>query len=256
MSEPIVTLRDKVAVVLGGTSGIGHAIALGYARAGASVVASSRRADLVKQVAGELRALGSKTLERPSDVTDRASLEALCAAVVAEFGRVDILSVTSGILVKVASADLSEADWQRVIDVNLTGTFRANQVFGRQMIRQKSGAILNTGSMTSFVSFAEVAAYNASKSGVRMLTETLAVEWAPHHIRVNAIAPGVFRTALNTRALDIPERLEAILRRTPMGRIGDLEEVVGAATFLVSDAASFITGVTLPVDGGFLAKGI
>ena len=252
----IGSLKDKVAVVLGGTSGIGKAIALGYARAGANVIASSRRLNIVEEVAAELRALGLKTLCRASDVTDRASLEALCSAVVHEFGRVDILVVTSGILVKVATADLSEADWLRVIDTNLTGTFRANQVFGRQMIRQQKGAILNTGSMTSFVSFPEVAAYNASKSGVRMLTETLAVEWARHNIRVNAIAPGVFRTPLNTGVLDIPERLEAILRRTPMGRIGDLEELVGAAIFLVSDAASFITGVTLPVDGGFLAKGI
>lgn len=252
----MLTLKEKVAVVLGGASGIGKAVALGYARAGANVIVSSRRQDAVNQAAAELRALGSRTLAQASDVTDRASLEALCRAVVAEFGRVDILAVTSGILVKAPSAELSEPDWLRVIDTNLNGTFRANQVFGRQMIRQQKGAILNTGSMTSFVSFPEVAAYNASKSGVRMLTETLAVEWARHHIRVNALAPGVFRTPLNTRVLEIPERLEAILQRTPMGRIGDLDELVGAAVFLVSDAASFITGVTLPVDGGFLAKGI
>jgi NAD(P)-dependent dehydrogenase (short-subunit alcohol dehydrogenase family) len=252
----MLTLKDKVAVVLGGASGIGKAVALGYARAGADVIVSSRRQDAVEEAAAEVRALGSRTLVKPSDVTDRPSLEALCEAVVAEFGRVDILAVTSGILIKAPSAEFSEEDWLRVIDTNLNGTFRANQVFGRQMIRQQHGVILNTGSMTSFVSFPEVAAYNASKSGVRMLTETLAVEWAKHHIRVNALAPGVFRTPLNTRVLDIPERLDAILRRTPMGRIGNLEELVGAAVFLVADAASFITGVTLPVDGGFLAKGI
>ena len=256
MGVDILNLREKVAVVLGGATGIGKAIALGLARAGADVIVSSRRADLVQQASEELSALGAKTLCRTSDVTDRASLEALCQAVVDEFGRVDILVVTSGILVKVASAELAEQDWLRVIDTNLNGTFRADQVFGRQMIRQKNGAILNTGSLTSFVSFPEVAAYNASKSGVRMLTETLAVEWAKHNIRVNALAPGVFRTPLNTRVLDIPERMQAIVNRTPMGRIGALEELVGAAVFLVSDAASFITGVTLPVDGGFLAKGI
>ncbi|HZS51026.1 MAG TPA: glucose 1-dehydrogenase [Bryobacterales bacterium] len=252
----MLSLENKVAVVLGGASGIGKAIALGYAKAGADVVVSSRRKDMVEETAGELRKLGSKTLVRTSDVTDRTSLETFCQAVVDEFGRVDILAVTSGILIKCPTAEMAEADWQRVIDTNLTGTFRANQIFGRQMIRQKQGVILNTGSMTSFVAFSEVAAYNASKSGVRMLTETLAVEWAPHNIRVNAIAPGVFRTSLNARALDIPERLEAIIRRTPMGRIGSLDELVGAAVFLVSDEAAFITGVTLPVDGGFLAKGI
>jgi NAD(P)-dependent dehydrogenase (short-subunit alcohol dehydrogenase family) len=250
------TLKDKIAVVLGGTSGIGKAIALGYARAGATVVASSRRADLVESTASELRALGSKTICKASDVTDRQSLEALCQAVVAEFGHVDVLAVTSGMLIKVATADMSEEDWQRVIETNLSGTFRANQIFGRQMIQQQKGAILNTGSMTSFVAFSEVAAYNASKSGVKMLTETLAVEWARYNVRVNAVAPGVFRTPLNARALEIPERYEAIIRRTPMGRLGTLDELVGAAVFLVSDEASFITGVTLPVDGGFLAKGI
>jgi NAD(P)-dependent dehydrogenase (short-subunit alcohol dehydrogenase family) len=245
-----------VAVVLGGTSGIGKAIALALAKEGANVVASSRRMDMVEETAAELRKLGSQTLCRASDVTDRLTLEALCTSVVESFGRVDVLVVTSGILIKAPSADFSEEDWLRVIETNLTGTFRANQVFGRQMIRQQRGAILNTGSMTSFVSFSEVAAYNASKAGVKMLTETLAVEWARHNIRVNAIAPGVFRTPLNTRVLDIPERMEAIVKRTPMGRIGNLDELVGAAVFLVSDAASFITGVTLPVDGGFLAKGI
>jgi NAD(P)-dependent dehydrogenase (short-subunit alcohol dehydrogenase family) len=169
---------------------------------------------------------------------------------------VDILAVTSGILIKCPTADLADADWLRVIETNLTGTFRANQVFGRQMIRQKSGVILNTGSMTSFVAFSEVAGYNASKSGVRMLTETLAVEWAPHGIRVNAIAPGVFRTSLNSRALDIPERYEAIIRRTPMGRIGNLDELVGAAVFLVSEEGYCVPGVPVQVAGGFLVIGI
>ncbi len=249
-------LTDQVAVVLGGTSGIGKAIALGYARAGASVIASSRRPEMVEAAAAELCALGSKTLRQTSDVTDRESLERLAAAVVDRFGRVDILMVASGITFKAPSAELAEQDWLRVLDVNLNGTFRADQVFGRLMIRQQKGVILNTGSLTSFVGFPEVAAYNVSKCGVRMLTETLASEWAKYNVRVNALAPGVFRTPLNTRLLDIPERMEAIVRRTPMGRIGNLDELVGAAVFLVSDAASFVTGVTLPVDGGFLAKGI
>jgi NAD(P)-dependent dehydrogenase (short-subunit alcohol dehydrogenase family) len=250
------SLRNRIAVVLGGTSGIGHAIALGFAEAGATVVASSRRLELVESTAGELEELGSKTLRLTSDVSDRRSLQTLCGKVLEEFGRVDICLVTAGVLKKEPSADVSEDDWARVIDVNLSGTFRANQVFGRQMIQQGSGVIINTGSMTSFVSFAEVASYNASKAGVKMLTETLAVEWAPLGVRVNAIAPGVFRTPLNTKVLDIPQRMEAIIKRTPMGRVGTLDEMIGAAVFLASDAAKFVTGVTIPVDGGFLAKGI
>lgn len=250
------SLKGKIAVTVGGTSGIGRALSLGFARAGATVIASSRRPELVDAVAVEIEALGSKTLRLVSDVGDRDSLENLCRETVAKLGRVDILLVTAGMTKKQPSADVPEEDWMRIIDVNLNGTFRANQIFGRQMLKQKSGAIINTASLTSFVSFPEVCAYNTSKAGVKMLTETLAVEWAAHGIRVNAIAPGVFRTPLNTKVLDIPERLEGILRRTPMGRLGELEELVGAAVFLASDAANFVTGVTIPVDGGFLAKGI
>lgn len=255
MADDLFSLKGKVAVAVGGTSGIGRALALGFARAGATVIASSRRQDLVENTAAEIEALGSKTLRLVSDVGDRPSLEKLCGATVAQFGKVDICLVTAGMIKKQPSIDVSEEDWVRIIDVNLNGSFRANQIFGRQMLKQKSGVIINTASLTSFVSFPEVCAYNASKAGVKMMTETLAVEFAPHGVRVNAIAPGVFRTPLNTKVLDIPERLEGILRRTPMGRLGELEELVGAAVYLASDAARFVTGITIPVDGGFLAKG-
>jgi len=154
------------------------------------------------------------------------------------------------------SVDLPEEEWTKVIDINLNGTFRANQIFGRQMLKQQRGSIINTCSMTTFVSFSEVAVYAASKAGVHMLTKSLACEWATQGVRVNAIAPGVFRTPLNTNALDIPERLSSIIGRTPMGRVGNVEELVGCAIFLASDASSFLTGQTIPVDGGFLAKGI
>ncbi len=254
--EELFSIKDKVAVVLGGTSGIGQAIARGYARAGATVIVSSRTSEKVNSEADEIEKLGSRTIRRTSDVQDRPSLETLCKEVVDTFGRVDILVVTSGALHKTPSVDITEEDWSRVIDANLNGTFRANQIFGRQMIRQQGGSIINTASMTSFVSFNEVASYGASKGGVRLLTLTLACEWAKHNVRVNAIAPGVFRTPLNTKALDIPERAAAILGRTPMNRFGDVKELVGAAIFLGSNAASFVTGHVLPVDGGFLAKGI
>jgi NAD(P)-dependent dehydrogenase (short-subunit alcohol dehydrogenase family) len=154
------------------------------------------------------------------------------------------------------TVDIPDEDWNRIVDTNLNGTFRANQVFGRQMIKQQSGAIINTCSMTSFVSFNEVASYAASKGGVLLLTRSLGCEWARYNVRVNAIAPGVFRTPLNSKVLDLPERSAAIAARTPMGRVGNVEELVGAAVFLASDAASFVTGETIAVDGGFLAKGI
>jgi NAD(P)-dependent dehydrogenase (short-subunit alcohol dehydrogenase family) len=254
--EEKFSLKNRVAVVLGGTSGIGQAIARGMARAGATTIASSRDRDRVEAQAADLESLGSKTLRIPSDVQDRASLQSLCDEAVLAFGQVDILVVTSGLLKKMPSEDVPDEDWTRIVDVNLNGTFRANQVFGRQMIKQQRGSIINIGSMTSFVSFSEVAAYAASKGGVLMLTRTLACEWAKHNVRVNGIAPGVFRTPLNTKVLDIPERFAAIAGRTPMARVGNVEELVGAAIFLASDASSFVTGEMLPVDGGFLAKGI
>jgi NAD(P)-dependent dehydrogenase (short-subunit alcohol dehydrogenase family) len=252
----LFSLKGKVAVVLGGTSGIGQAIARGYAAAGAHTIASSRDQAKVDAMAVEFEQAGVKTLRLASDVQDRASLEALCNEVVLVFGQVDILVVTSGTLKKQPTVDFSEEDWTRIIDINLNGTFRANQIFGRQMIKQGSGVIINTCSLTSFVSFSEVAPYCASKAGVKMLTEALASEWAKFGVRVCAIAPGVFRTPLNAHVLDIPERSAALAARTPMGRTGKVDELVGAAIFLASPGASFVTGETIAVDGGFLARGI
>jgi NAD(P)-dependent dehydrogenase (short-subunit alcohol dehydrogenase family) len=254
--EQLFSLRGKVAVVLGGTSGIGQAITQGYVAAGATVIASSRDQKKVDSTADEIEEAGGKTLRITSDVQDRESMEQLCAGTVRAFGRVDVLVVTSGVLLKKPSADLTDEEFGRVIECNLNGTFRANQVFGRQMIQQEGGSIINTCSMTTFVSFNEVAAYASSKAGVGMLTKTLACEWAKHSVRVNAIAPGVFRTPLNAHVIDLPERSGPILGRTPMGRVGNVDELMGAAVYLASDSASFVTGIILPVDGGFLAKGI
>jgi NAD(P)-dependent dehydrogenase (short-subunit alcohol dehydrogenase family) len=254
--QSLFSLEGKTAVVLGGTSGIGQAIARGYAKAGATVAASSRDSAKVEAMAKELEQLGSKTLRITSDVQNRKSIEDLCAQVVKAFGKVDILVVTSGTTKKMATADFPEEDWLRIIDINLNGTFRANQIFGRQMIAQRGGCIINIASLTTFLAFHEVAAYGASKAAVHLFTKNVACEWAKHNVRVNAIAPGVFRTPLNSAVLDLPERASAILSHTPMGRYGKVEELVGIAIFLASPAASFVTGETIAVDGGFLAKGI
>ena len=256
MGHPKLDLTSKSAVVIGGTSGIGLTLALGLAEAGASVAATGRRADLVRSAAEKIRALGRKSLDVASDVTDRSSLEALLAAAEAEFGRVDILVNSAGITRRTPTLKVSDSEWDGIIETNLTGTMRTCQIFGRPMIERKQGRIINIASVASDRGFFEVAAYAASKAGVASLTKTLAVEWAKHGVCVNAIAPGVFRTDLNAGLLDGTGRGEEFLVRTPMRRFGNLEELVGAAVFLASDAASFVNGHILVVDGGFLASGV
>jgi NAD(P)-dependent dehydrogenase (short-subunit alcohol dehydrogenase family) len=242
-------------VVVGGTSGIGKALALGLADAGADVVPTGRRTALVDEVAAAIEARGRRTLRVPSDVSDRASLERLRDACLEAFGKVDVMLSVAGTTKRVPTLDMDEADWTRILETNLTGTLRACQVFGRDMLVRRSGRIITIASLTSFVGMFEVAAYVASKSAVAGLTRALAVEWAPHGVTVNAIAPGVYRTDLNSALLETP-RGQELLTRTPMKRFGRLEELVGAAVFLASDAATFVTGHVLAVDGGFLASGV
>ena len=256
MGHPALDLESRVAVVIGGTSGIGLTLAKGLAQAGADVVATGRRADLVRSAADEIRTLGRKSLVVPSDVTERASIEALLSAVTAEFGKVDILLNSAGITRRTPTLEVSEAEWNGILETNLTGTLRTCQIFGRKMIERKHGRIINIASVASGRGFFEVAAYAASKAGVASLTKTLAVEWAQHGVCVNAIAPGVFRTDLNKALLDGTPRGQEFITRTPMRRFGKLDELVGAAVFLASDSASFVTGHVLAVDGGFLASGV
>lgn len=249
------SLAGKCAVVVGGTSGIGKAIALGLASAGADVVASSRSKQAVEAIARCLEKRGSKTLCIPSDVLDRASLQHLRDAVLAAFGHIDILVNSAGITKRVATLDCSEELWQSIMNVNLNGTLRACQIFGATMLKQKKGRIINIASLSTFVAFHEVAAYGASKAAVGALTRSLAVEWAPYGICINAIAPGIFPTDLNRELLDSGRGKELIMR-TPMARFGTVEEVVGSALFLASDESAFTTGQIIAVDGGFLASGV
>jgi NAD(P)-dependent dehydrogenase (short-subunit alcohol dehydrogenase family) len=256
MTYSALELSGKVAVVVGGTSGIGRAIAHGFAQAGADVIPTSRRAEQVEIAAREIEEIGRRTLRVSSDVADRASLERVLNQVTAAFGKVDILVNSAGRTKRAPTVDFTEDDWNAIIDTNLTGTLRACQVFGRHMLERESGSIINIASLSTFVALHEVAAYSASKAAVGSLTKSLAVEWSSRGVRVNAIAPGVFRTALNHKLLDETERGREFLLRTPMRRFGNVEELAGAAIFLASDAASFVTGEILAVDGGFLASGV
>ncbi|HEY7096857.1 MAG TPA: glucose 1-dehydrogenase [Terriglobales bacterium] len=256
MGYPALDLNSKTAVVIGGTSGIGRTLAKGLAEAGADVVPTGRRRELAESVVGEIKKMGRRSLTATCDVSDRSSIQSLLDAVLAEFGKVDVLVNCAGINHRVPTLEMSETDWNRILETNLNGTLRACQIFGRKMVERGYGRIINTASLSSFVALFEVAAYTASKAAVAALTKSLAIEWAAHGVCVNALVPGLFRTDLTEPLLNGTARGKEFLVRTPMRRFGETEELVGATVFLASDAASFVTGHLLVVDGGILASGV
>jgi NAD(P)-dependent dehydrogenase (short-subunit alcohol dehydrogenase family) len=256
MSKSLFDLTGRVAVVMGGTTGLGHAISMGLAEAGADVVASSRRIEQVNAVAGEIEALGRRSMRIRSDVLDRASVQALHDAVLKQFGKVDILVNAAGVTHKAPTLEESEAEWSRVIETNLTGTLRPCQIFGSTMVKAGYGRIINIASLTTFLGFFQVAAYSASKAAVGSLTKVLAIELAKSGVNVNAIAPGMFPTDLNAKLITGTPRGEELQMRVPMGRFGRAEELVGTAVYLASEASAYVTGEIVAVDGGFLASGV
>ena len=256
MGHPLLELKGKTAVVIGGTSGIGLALAKGLAQAGANVVPTGHRAELVQAAASAVEAIGPRSLARTSDVMDHSSLEQLLEAVCIAFGSVEILVNCAGRTKRMPTLEFPDADWDAILQTNLNGTMRACRVFGRHMIERRYGRIINIGSLSSFVGLYEVAAYCASKGAIASLTKALAVEWAKFGVCVNALVPGVLRTDMNAALLDGTERGREFLLRTPMQRFGNLDELAGATVLLASDAASFVTGHLLVVDGGILASGV
>ena len=252
----MLSLKGKTAVVMGGTSGIGLALSKGLAHAGANVVPTGRRASLVEDAANQVRAAGVRTLAATCDVTNKASIAHLLDQVLTEFQSVEILINCAGKTKRRPTLEVPEEEWNDILNTNLTGTLRSCQVFGAHMVSRGYGRIVNIASLSSYVGLFEVAAYSASKAAVVSLTQSLAIEWARHGVCVNAIAPGVFKTELNSHLLEGTARGQEFLTRTPMGRFGKLDELAGAAVYLSSEEASFTTGQVIAVDGGFLASGV
>lgn len=249
-------LKNKVAVITGASKGIGKGIARRYAQEGASVVLASRSMDLLSAIADEINGNGGQSLALQVDVRRSESVQAMIDKVVTEFGRVDIMVNNAGISMAHPSEDLAAEDWTRALETDLSGVFYGCQSAGRQMMRQGGGCIINITSMYGLVAAPMRAAYCASKAAGNMLTKVLAGEWAAKKIRVNAIAPGYVRTELVRGLIEkgmLP--VDAIEKRTPQGRMGEVEDVLGAAVFLAGEEASFITGSILTVDGGWTAYG-
>lgn len=248
-------LTGKVAVVLGGTRGIGRGIALTLADHGATVIPASRNKENAKKVVEEIKSIGRETLLTTVDSTKAEELERLRDEVLEAFGKIDILVNSQGVEARGYIKDYSYDDWRKVMSVNADSVFLATKIFGNEMIKKNCGKIINVASMASFLGLMEAPAYTASKGAVMQFTKASALEFAPYNIQVNGIAPGWFKTELTQPVQDNKELFESIKKKIPLGDWGDVEELGACAVYLASDAGNYVTGVTIPVDGGFLYNG-
>ena len=256
MKKVTFDLSEKVALVIGGTTGIGYAIAMEYARWGANVIAVSRRAQKCKEVADEISRQGVKTLEFPIDAQHKEQLILLREKLLSEFGHIDILVNAAGVNRRHNAEEFPMEEYDEIMNTNCRCLFLSTQIIGQQMIQQGYGKIINIASMGSYLGLNQVVPYCGSKGAVLQMTKGFAVEWAKYNIQVNAIAPGYFKTDLTSGLHQNPEKEQAILNRNPMKRWGDVNELTGAAIFLATDASSFVTGISIAVDGGMLAMGV
>jgi NAD(P)-dependent dehydrogenase (short-subunit alcohol dehydrogenase family) len=249
-------LTDRVALVTGGGSGLGRAMATALARAGADVAVLDIDLRGAEETAVALRQVGARAVALHADVTQRGAVQDAQQAVLAAYGHVDELVNSAGVTHTTWATEMDDATWERVLRVNLAGTFLCCQIVGRHMVERRQGSIVNIASIAGFSGIRQKVAYNASKGGVVQVTRTLAVEWAPYNVRVNAIAPTSFDTPLVRQGTQAaaPDLLRDLLRLTPIGRKGQPEEIMGAVVFLASPASSMVTGHVLAVDGGYLAQ--
>jgi NAD(P)-dependent dehydrogenase (short-subunit alcohol dehydrogenase family) len=252
----LLDIRDRVIVLMGSTSGLGRALATGLAAEGAIVIPSGRREEQLSALCREIDPTGNRTLCKTADVRDRGTIDSLRDAVLHKFGRIDVLVNAAGVTFKQPTVSVLEEQWLDLMDTDLTGVLRACQSFYEPLRESSRGRIINIASLGSFRAFFQVAAYAAAKTAVLSLTRSLGCEWAKDGICVNAIVPGVFPTDLNRKLIMGTPRGNEMLMRTPMGRFGEPEEIVGAAILLASDGSRFITGQAIVVDGGYLASGV
>jgi 2-deoxy-D-gluconate 3-dehydrogenase len=253
MDCPEFSLPDKVAFITGAGRGIGRYLAQGLARYGADIIATGRTVGQLEEAAQEIRQLGRRCLVVPMDITQKADIEKGVEKAFQHFGRIDILVNNAGINIPKPALEVTEEDWRRVLDSNLTGLFFCCQAVGRIMVNQKSGKIINISSQTGTVAIQWRAAYCSSKAGVNLLTKVLALEWGPHNINVNAVAPTFIETPMTKPMLENPAFREMVLNKILLGRVGQPKDVLGAVIYLASEASDLVTGHVLLVDGGWTA---